>query len=108
MFRMAAALAAAGTALVSLMYAINNVIPILLNLQLVAPAEVAVVFLNTIVPSLTWTLFFLACMEAGAPRPPRNMVWITLVLAIAVPLTYQASQQLSYFSMLALDSSTRL
>ena len=108
MFRTAALAAAFGTALVSLMYLINNVIPILLNLQLVALSEVAVVLLNTIVPSLMWTVLFLACWRARGPRPAPKIVWATLALAIAVPVLYQAVQQLPYFSLLAIDSMSFL
>jgi hypothetical protein len=104
MFRAAAFLAAAGTALVSLMYLINNVLPILTNLKLVPPREAAVVFLNTIVPSLLWTVLFWSCGRARGPRPAPGIAWAVLALAVAFPLLYQAYRQLPYFSVLALDS----
>lgn len=104
MFRASALLAATGTALVSVMYLINNVVPILANLQLVRPPEAAVVFLNTIVPSLLWTALFIGCWRARGPRPAPAMAWTALALAVAVPLLYQAYQQLPYFSVMSLDS----
>ncbi len=107
-FRIASIGAALGTALISLMYLVNNIIPIAENLGLVAFRGAAVVVFTTIVPSLVWTVFFLACWRARAPHPPRAVVWLTLALAIAVPNLYLASQQWSYFSFLALDSYTYL
>lgn len=107
-FRVASATAALGTALVSLSYLVNNVVPILRNLGAVALSGAAVVIFTTIVPSLTWTVFFAACWKTGGPRPARGAVWGTLLLAVAVPDLYLASQQWSYFSFFALDSYSYL
>lgn len=99
--RSAGLLAAIGTLLLSAMYAVNNVIPILTNLDVVAPVEAASVLLSTIIPALLWSVFFLMLWRG---RDIRRIALVTAILAVATPLLLQLMRELPTMSLLSADS----